>query len=187
MSTICMEQSTFFLGLLILIIIYYLFFKNNNKNNIVNEIKEIINTRNTENRNKRDIIIRDYKVLLDELTAPERRIPRHEYPNIQVRQNINVPTRGYPDNYQLMGILMRENTETLYQLFGRQKYPGSSQYEYYVKSGNDDMKNNVKIPLENKNDKEIDDGQTINIPGTDPTKGEFKVKLYKYDLPRYIP
>ena len=33
----------------------------------------------------------------------------------------------------------------------------------------------------------MDDGQTITVPGTDPTKGDFKVKLYKYDVPRYNP
>jgi hypothetical protein len=37
------------------------------------------------------------------------------------------------------------------------------------------------------NGKEIEDNQIIFIPGTNVTKGDFKVKLYDYDIPRYIP
>ena len=128
---------------------------------------------------------RDQDVVLNDFVAPERRVPAHIYPDNSVKKNINLPTRGYPDSYQMMGIVLRNNTETAYNLFGRQTYPGSNQYEYYVQGNMDG--NIVKIPIKIRGDREIEDGQSIQILGTDPTKGVFKVKLYSFDIPRYIP
>ena len=118
---------------------------------------------------------RDQDVVFNNFAPPERRYYKE----------INIPTRGYPDNYQLVGLLMRENTEHIYNLYGRQKYPGADQYEYYIQGVLHN--NNVKIPLKIKGDKEIEDEIEINIPGTDKNKGLFKVKLYNYNLLKYIP
>jgi hypothetical protein len=128
---------------------------------------------------------RDNMVVNNVFVAPERRQPSHSYPYNYVKNQLNIPTRGYPDNYHLQGLVLRDNTETAYKLFGRQKFPGSNQYEYFVQSV---MHNNdVKIPIKINGDKEIEDGQNIMIPGTNKNIGEFKVKLYEYDAPRYIP
>ena len=43
-----------------------------------------------------------------------------------------------------------------------------------------------KIPISNRN-REINDGDTIALPGMDPSKGQFTVKIYNYDTPRYNP
>ena len=128
---------------------------------------------------------RDMNVAYNDFAPPERRQPEHAYPMRYVRNRINVATRGLPDNHQIVGIAMRTNTETTYNLFGRQTYPGSNQYEYYVQKGDDNT--SIKLPVQTKGDKEIEDGQIIMIPGTDHTKGQFKVKLYNYDQPRYNP
>ena len=77
----------------------------------------------------------------------------------------------------MLGIVVRDNTETAYNLFGRQTFPGSNQYEYYVQGNLDG--NIVKIPIKINGDREIEDDQPITIPGTSFTKGVFKVKLYK--------
>jgi hypothetical protein len=128
---------------------------------------------------------RDADVLYNDFVPPERRVPEYQYPYRHVKSHINIPTRGYPENYQLMGILLRDNTETAYKLFGRQKFPGSSQYEYYVQAT---MHNNdVKLPIAINGDKEIMDGQNLKLPGMDQSKGDFKVQLYNFDAPRYIP
>ena len=76
-------------------------------------------------------------------------------------------------------------TESAFNLFGRQKFPGSNQYEYYVQ-GNMHF-NNVKLPIKIRGDKEVEDGQVLEIPGIDKKRGIFKVKLYDYDAPRYNP
>ena len=84
----------------------------------------------------------------------------------------------------MMGVLLRNNTETAFNLFGRQKYPGSNQYEYYAQGTMD--YNSVKLPLHNYN-KELFDDDEVKIPGTNEERGVFKVKLYKFDTPRYNP
>jgi hypothetical protein len=128
---------------------------------------------------------RDRAILLNDFAPPERRIPEYAYPDGYVKSLLNIPTRGDVDNYQLLGVVLRNNTETAYNLFGRQTYPGSNQYEYYVQ-GN--MRGNiVKIPISINGNREIDDEQIIDIPGTNQTIGSFKVKLYKIDVPRYNP
>ena len=128
---------------------------------------------------------RDAEVKYNDFKPPERRVPEYIYPTPEVKQLINIPTRGYPDNYQLMGVLLRDNTETAFNLFGRQKYPGSNQYEYYAQGTM--YNNHVKLPINKKDDRELYDGDEVNIPGTDSTKGLFKVKLYDLDVPRYNP
>ena len=135
---------------------------------------------------KRKILeYRDAEVKYNDFKPPERRVPEYIYPTKDVKQIINIPTRGLAENYQLMGVLLRENTETAFNLFGRQIYPGSDQYEYYAQGT---MHNNtVKLPIQNKGDRELYDGDEVRIPGTDNEKGLFKVKLYKLDVPRYNP
>ncbi len=150
----------------------------------VNYVSDIeLNNEDIERRNFLEY--RDNKVIYDVTMPPERRQPEHAYPYRYVKNQINIPTRGLPDNYHMVGVVLRNNTESAFNLFGRQTYPGSNQWEYYVQGS---MHNNdVKLPLAIKGDKEIEDGQHIMIPGMNPSKGEFKVKLYKYDAPRYIP
>ena len=115
--------------------------------------------------------------------APERRLPRHNYPTESVKKLINFPTRGYPDNYQNLGILVRKSDERILKLFGRQKFPGSSQYEYYVV----DSYNSQKFPLKLNGMKELSDKDVISIPWFDQSKGKFEVKIFDYDAPRYNP
>jgi hypothetical protein len=120
---------------------------------------------------------RDRSVLYDPIISPERRMNYDQYPYFN---NINIPTRGYPDNYQLLGIASRNNDEKIIQLFGRPTFPGSNQWEYYVTIEQNGFRN--KIPLDNK--KEINDGDDIIVPGLN---GNFKTKIYNYNTPRYVP
>jgi hypothetical protein len=128
---------------------------------------------------------RDREVLYNDFVGPERRQPEHAYPYKYVKNQINIPSRGLPDNYHLIGLLLRNNTESAFNLFGRQTFPGSDQWEYYVGGNLKDTA--VKIPIQIRGSREIEDGQTIVVPGSDPSKGPYKVKLYKYDAPRYNP
>lgn len=128
---------------------------------------------------------RDKEVLYNDFVAPERRQQEYTYPYNYVKNQLNIPSRGLPDNYHLMGVLLRNNTESAFNLFGRQTYVGSNQWEYYVQGNMKDMP--VKIPIKIKGDREIEDGQIVVVDGTDPSKGDYKVKLYNFDVPRYNP
>jgi hypothetical protein len=135
---------------------------------------------------KREVLLdRDRRMVDDDFVAPERRLPSHAYPDRNIKQMINIPTRGYPDNYQNIGILVRKEDEKILKLFGRQTYPGSNQYEYYVIDSSSNSDN--KIPLEIPGNKEIYDNDVVPIPWLDQSKGLFEVKIYDYDVPRYNP
>lgn len=154
-------------------------------NNISNTISQLSN-KIKENYQKRILLEeRDIDVLYNDLHPPERRQPEHSYPSEYLKTRINIPTRGYPDNYQLLGVLLRNKTETAYKLFGRQTFPGSNQWEYFI-IGNMDG-NDIKLPLTINGNKEIEDGQIISVPGTNPKYGEITTKLYNFDVPRYNP
>ena len=129
---------------------------------------------------------RDVNSLENNFKPPERRLPRHNYPNRDLRRMINVPTRGYPDDYHNVGMLFRKQDEKVLKLFGRQKFPGSNQWEYYV-IGNDPNGLNNKVPLTIPGNRELSNNDTVAIPWLDQSKGKFELKIFDYDAPRYNP
>lgn len=128
--------------------------------------------------------------LVNPLTPPERTPAGGPVP-------ISIPTRGYPSEYQQVGVLepqddapnMYTKGQMMLPLFGRPTYPGSSQWNYY--SGNDSYAT-IKLPvLREKNDclsqngcKEIYDNDMVHVRGL---PGTYKVQLYQMDAPRYYP
>jgi hypothetical protein len=190
-----MNIYEYFLILFIMIIINLIFSKFTNKNvegfvnNYKNKLFELLPENIDQNTwamfNNLPLLKylhnRDRRVVYDPLTAPERR-----YNNIKPLQlgYFNYPTRGLADPYQMVGYLSRNTDEKFVQLYGRPTYSGSNLWEYYV--GIEQNGYLQKIPLQNRN-KEIFDGDTIVIPGMDASKGQFTVKLYNYDTPRYNP
>jgi hypothetical protein len=128
---------------------------------------------------------RDSDAINDDLSAPTRRLPKHLYPTQPNDFITEVPTRGQPDNYHFYGNMIRQSDEKIVKLFGRQIYPGSNQYEYYGISTINNA--DIKIPIKIQNDKEIYDGDEIDIEFLDPSKGTFKLYMNEYDRPRYNP
>lgn len=92
---------------------------------------------------------------------------------------INLRTRGKELPYQQYGFVYQGDVRI--PLFGRQTYAGSNQYEYYVQ---DESRNFIKIPLDVQGDKELYDDDKVTIDSYD---GEFTVKIYENDAPKYIP
>ena len=133
----------------------------------------------------------DYQKMEDPLEEPKKRIPRHEIPPIHINRYFDFPTRGYPDNFNQFGILVRQNRlnvdheNKVLRLYGRQTYPGSQFYEYYtaITSG----LSQIKIPLNHKrrrNRRELFDDDIIFIK---ELNAKYKVQLFEYDSPRYYP
>lgn len=154
----------------------------------IDQIGEDLVNQNLSNANspifRKMLENRDRSIINDPIVAPERRVDVVQYPST-IKNTINIPTRGYPDNYQMVGLVSRDSDEKFLQLFGRATFPGSNQYEYYVTTSEFGFQN--KIPIGTRGSKEIMDGDTINIPEFKKEKGEFKVKLYNYNTPRYNP
>lgn len=136
---------------------------------------------------------RDYRALADPMYPPLARNPYMD-------NRINIKTRGDGGAYQQIGSLHKEaninkdgqspgsnNDNLILPLFGKRTYSGSNHWNYYTLSNN-----NVKIPLtyrskncsDDRGCEELYDSETLNI---DEFNGAFKLKIYNYDKPRYIP
>lgn len=132
------------------------------------------------------IINYDMDKIYDPLIEPTRRPQRYSLPPQELRRIIDMPTRGYPDNYSLLGLLVKQKNDdnkehNILKLFGREVYPGSVQWEYYtnIHNGIDP----IKIPIEiNKNELYQDDIVYIKTLGQ-----KYMVQLHKYDGPKYYP
>lgn len=114
---------------------------------------------------------RDLGVMADPLAPPEKRTERPQIDmTLPLLRNkyIGLPTRGSYDTYQQTGYLVDDtNSNNILKLFGRQKYPGSTQYEYYaMKSTAADQ---YKIPLYDIK-KQLFDNDSVTLvklfPGT---------------------
>lgn len=138
----------------------------------------------------------DEEKLEDPFEAPAKRPDRIQmgYPPI-MKSSTNplqpYPTRGYPDNYHLLGTLISIDTNKDYNkleqdnqiinLFGRQKYPGSSEYEYYTMISTGNI--NTKIPLKDQI-RELFTDDEVFIKELNKT---FKVNLYPNEELKYNP
>ena len=127
--------------------------------------------------------------------------------DLNVRKYFDIPTRGLPNDFHIIGTLSRidipppptnetenkdENIKSgklnsfiddnrVLNLYGRAKYTnGYSPYEYYTRitSGNE----MIKIDLGER--KEMLDGDTIHI---DELNADYKLKTYPNDMFRYNP
>ena len=110
---------------------------------------------------------------------------------------VSIPSRGYPSEYQQVGVLepQDDTPQVIYKghmllpLFGRPTYPGSHAWNYY--SGNDNLAT-IKLPvIQGQKDclgqagcKELYDGDMVQVRGL---PGTYKVQLYRMDTPRYLP
>lgn len=125
----------------------------------------------------------DYGKLNDQLAQPARRVSRYDIPPADVKQFLDIPTRGYPDNFTLIGLLVsdRKDENKIIRLFGRQEYPRSDRYEYYamINSGLDKIKVNLNVKQ-----RELYDDDNVYVKELDQN---YKVQLYKYDAPKYYP
>ncbi len=111
-------------------------------------------------------LVRDYdrRTIDDPLTPPFKRAD-YMIPSQVVRPDIyGAYTRGAPGVFKKMGYVKTEEAGADYKilsLMGRQKYQGSTQYEYYVTSTNRD--DTIKFYIDNVR-KELFTGDTITVP-----------------------
>lgn len=108
-------------------------------------------------------VIKDYdrRTIDDPLTPPFKR-DDYMIPAQIVRPDMyGVYTRGAPGVFKKMGYLKNDTADYKFlTLMGRQKYMGSTQYEYYVTSTNRD--DSIKFYIDNVR-KELYDGDKVTI------------------------
>jgi len=95
-------------------------------------------------------------------------------------------TKGMPGTFRKMGYLknLDVSDNKFLTLMGRQKYAGSTQYEYYVTSTNKDE--NLKFYL-NKNKRELYDGDTVSVPQLNDRQYEVIIdKNLDYEYIPYV-
>ena len=149
-------------------------FDKNDMNNIdINKLLQLIKDAFLKNR--------DENAVYNPLAPPEQRVERRQYP--YPNNVFGEKTRGEPDDYQLVGLLYNTDINKNYQLYGRRVYPGSYEWEYYIR-GKDAGGLDFKFPIQLKNKEEIRDGMQLTVP---IDKNVYNVSIYNYDQPRYNP
>ena len=113
----------------------------------------------------------------------------------------NIPSRGFSGGYQQVGSLNKtavsdettepgnNNKSVILPLFGQPTYPGSHKWNYYTTTDKHAMvKMTFKVGGKDSDDRhgvnELMTGDQIQIP---EYNGNFDVKVYQFDQPRYIP
>lgn len=139
------------------------------------------------------VVEKSYERLVNPLLPPERSY------ELSYGVPINVPSRGYVGGYQQLGAITRvgdsgdatatNDRNSLLPLFGRPLYNGSKKWTYYTTSENRAM---IKLQISVNGRKcnedfgcdELYDGDIVDIK---ELGGQYKVSIYDYDKPRYIP
>jgi hypothetical protein len=143
------------------------------------------------------LVDKEQERLINPLLPPERTYVLNNGAGIPVyRNSINVPTRGFTGAFQQIGLLYKKdpsgdtNSEgNILPLFGRPTNTSRDKWYYYTTS---DKFHSLKIPIKVKgrlcNDEwgcnELFDDDTVEVG---PYNGQFKVQIYGYDSPKYLP
>ena len=129
------------------------------------------------------LVNKDFERIVNPLLPPERSY------NSTYRVPINMPTRGFSDNYQQVGAI--NSGDKILPLYGRPRWPGASKWNYYTST---DSFQSVKLPVNFKNRDcldeigcdEVYDGDSVGIPQFGQER-EFKANIYRLDKPYYLP
>lgn len=131
-----------------------------------------------QSRNGQD----ESKTIITKERVIEKSVPIPVLP----KRRINIHTRGEPPSYKNVGYISHDNQSEneieVLSLYGRPTYRGSNKWNYYT------MHDGVRIPIEtcdkSRGCDEKYDGDVVNI---EPLGGDYAVKVYDDDAPRYIP
>jgi hypothetical protein len=145
------------------------------------------------------LVNKEQERLVNPLLPPERTYVLTNgggLPLIPSQNIINMPSRGFSGGFQQIGLLYKKdpsgdgnNDGNILPLFGRPTNTNRDKWYYYTSS---DKFHSLKIPIKVKgricNDEwgcnELYDDDTVEVG---PYNGQFKVQIYGYDSPKYLP
>ena len=187
-GVICIENMTLFLLVFIAVVLVYIFHKN------------VVEKPATSEKPGPTIVVLD-KYLGESrnnvISPPENHMFEPDlvgtFPEVHVRPNINIATRGTNQSYSQIGILTRPglNAETLIlPLMGRRLDSGRNKMQYYTISNTGNI--NTKLPVSKDGRSctgeygcdEIFNSDTVYVEGYADT---FKATIYENSRYNYIP
>jgi hypothetical protein len=196
----CFDTQTagLIIAISVLFIGFHAFYKKTNidtLNQMKKENYQILENRINQLENKKIVVVsppptmdamlvnKDFERIVNPLLPPERSF------NSTYRVPINMPTRGFSENYQQVGAI--NSGDKILPLFGRPRWPGASRWNYYTST---DSFQSVKLPVNFKNRNclddigcdEVYDGDAVGIPQFGQER-EFKANIYRLDKPFYLP
>ena len=147
------------------------------------------------NNNKPDIIIKEkiiYQPTSYETESEDEEPYREDIYKPDSKRSIssppfNYPTRGPPQEYDMVGFLQDPDDESkLQQLYGRRTYPNSNNWNYFVKS---DQYHQIPIPVsmdgqnctDERGCKELNNQDSLNLFNKEHTATIYKPEPYYYN------
>ena len=154
--------------------------------NLLNQPQIIIHERVKIKEPK--IIVKEIIKEVDDDEEPYRSdVYRPDIKRRNTRKPFNYPTRGPPEEYDMVGFLQdSDDSSKLQQLYGRRTYSNSNNWNYFVKS---DQYHQIPIPvtLDGKNCtdengcKELQNNDNINILNKEHNATIYKPEPYYYN------
>jgi len=209
---ICINHSNAIIIIIILLSVMYIINKESYKKIFMDKNEEETNIKQQQLL-QQEQLLQQQQLLQQEQLLQQQHMANNEsnhdrkvisnplYPPLKRGIPINIETRESGGEFQQVGILSKNtindgtavpgnNTDSVVlPLYGKPTYRGSNKWLYYTET---DKLNPVKIPVNHKNKDctddygcdEIYDKDSVIIPSYN---GDFTVKIYKLNKPRYIP
>jgi hypothetical protein len=171
----------------------YIYINTQSSNPPINEKDININVQQTPFQQLDSITNIDLRNISDPLTGPIRRPTRDAIGPMIGNPLFNIYTQNPPDSYSWLGILtsnmtseISDRNNKLLKLFGRQRYPNSNTWDYYVQAYTSGSSgDSIKLSLDkNKYKKELYDDDSVYIKELGMT---YNVKLNRDDIFTYNP
>lgn len=186
-NTICFKSNYFWLTLAILVIaiafiIYKVYDKYQQIHTIVGKMSDNIKDIYNSSKNSPTPPNQQEKEIQEEIDYTRDSTGNLNFPTRRPILNYDLPILNMPNygnlrysNFQLVGYVhKRRNPDQMFRLMCRQINTG--RYEYYVIHPQTD----IKIPINVKNDWELNTGDVVSIPGF---HGHYNVKIYDESNP----
>jgi len=183
---ICIENMSIILVIIIFLlafIVYLKFIANSDTNQKVVYVDE------KNNFSQNMPLTQMNSNILQNPFSPPLKVNRY-FDSSDVRVPINVPTRGFREEFKQVGILTRDiGKETILPIMGRRLYTNNSKWQYYTMT---DKSNSIRLPMSHNGRSctseygcdELMNGDVVYVEGY---KDAFKVTIYENQQPRYIP